>query len=259
MTPACNFSSTLFPYLMDSTSTCLSSSSAEKTSLLYLTFVNIRLYIMLAFRPRERLAEESGSEVMDSTTITSKPWPSNPTTTWKLASLHPEYHNILLPGNLRRTAAWIRDILEPKVACEGPDVLLPDDVLTIHMVFLALQNHHVSQYLLRFSRIHLAVTTVCGRATRWPSKLVDEADRVIAHLEMLFGSLKHIKVQIFGAHGRLSGICDQTDITRDVRILRTPVQGFASSSIEAASLFSLKPSQDLGLLIVRDCQDLRRQ
>jgi hypothetical protein len=133
-----------------------------------------------------------------------------------LSRPQPEYPQLLMPGQLRRTAAWIRDILDPVVAREGPDALRADDVLAIHTLLLALQIYDVSQYALRFSRIHLAVAEICGRATRWPKKLVDESDRVIAYLEVKFGPMKHIKVPLFDLDGRLFGICERSDITRDV-------------------------------------------
>jgi hypothetical protein len=173
---------------------------------------------MFGTRPREHLVKDSESELSDSASFSSKLRRSNLTNIWKTPSLNPEYDYpaALLPGNLRRTTAWIRNILEPKVAYEGPDALLSDDVLTIHTTLLALQDHHLSRYVLRFSRIHLAVATICGRATRWPSKLIEEADRVIAHFELLFGSLKHVKVPIFELDGRLYGICAPSDITRNV-------------------------------------------
>jgi hypothetical protein len=139
-----------------------------------------------------------------------------------LSRIQPDYSELLLPGQLRRTTAWIRDILDPTVAREGPDALRADDVLAIHTLLLVLQTHHVSQYVLRFSRIHLAVTEICGRATRWPKKLVDESDRVMAHLEMKFGSLKHIKAPLFDLDGRLSGVCERSDITKAVSKLGMP-------------------------------------
>jgi hypothetical protein len=209
---------------------------------------------MFGSRPNKRPANEINTAVPILTSFSSKPWTSNPTTTWKNPSLSAEYdyHTILIPGNLRRTTAWIRDILEPKVACEGPDALLSDDALTVHTVLLALQNHDVSLHVLRFSRIHLAVSTICRRATRWPGKLIDEADRVISHFEVLFGPLQRLKVPIFGTDGRLFGICDRTDITRDVSNSLSTKTVVSSASTLKQRLHSAHTSQKFWHFLERE-------
>jgi hypothetical protein len=124
--------------------------------------------------------------------------------------------SILSASNLRETASWIRNDLDPIVAREGPNELNPDDVLTIHSILLALQQHQISLWTLRFSRIHLACSDICGRASRWPARLADEADRVVEHLESFYGRLRDIQCPIFERGGRLWGICDPRDLTRDV-------------------------------------------
>jgi hypothetical protein len=170
---------------------------------------------MFVPRPRELLAIDIELEQSERRHTTSKVWSPTPPS-WKRVPLYPD---ILTPGNLRRTAAWIRDVLDPVVACNGPGVLRADDVLTIHIVLLALQAHQMSLYVLRFSRIHLAVANICGKATRWPKMLIDESDRVIDHLVQMFGPLKDIKLPLFELDGRLHGICGPSEITRDVSFL----------------------------------------
>lgn len=84
---------------------------------------------------------------------------------------------ILSPSDLRETAAWIRDVLDPLVAREGPNELHPDDVLSLHTILLSLQKWTVTRWTLRYSRIGLAILEICGKCTRWPAKLAEEADR----------------------------------------------------------------------------------
>jgi hypothetical protein len=127
-----------------------------------------------------------------------------------------EYPEILNVVNLRMTSAWIRDELDSLMAREGPNELHPDDVLTLHNVFLSLQHHKISLATMQFSRIHLAIADVCGKATRWPRKLVDEADRVVASLEKCYGPLKAIRTPLYEVGGRLHGISEPRDLTRDV-------------------------------------------
>lgn len=126
------------------------------------------------------------------------------------------YPDSLHVVNLRKTSAWIRDELDPLMAREGPNELHPDDVLTLHNVFLDLQQHQVSLATMQFSRIHLAVAEVCGKATRWPKKLADEADRVIMCLEGYYGPLKTVRTPLYEVGGRLHGISEPRDLTRDV-------------------------------------------
>lgn len=87
-----------------------------------------------------------------------------------------ETAEILSPANLREKSAWIRDELDIIVAREGGKELSPDDVLTIHDILVSLKNHTITKWTLRYSRIGLAVETIRGKATRWPTKLADEAD-----------------------------------------------------------------------------------
>jgi hypothetical protein len=119
---------------------------------------------------------------------------------------------------LRKTAAWIRDDLDPLVAREGPQALDPNDVLSLHSLLLDLQMEPISIHLLRTSRIYLAVREICGKATRWPSRLIDEADQVIQAWEATLGPLKNIRTPLYEKGGRLHGICDPSQTEREVRI-----------------------------------------
>lgn len=128
-----------------------------------------------------------------------------------------DYPRSLHVVNLRKMSAWIRDTLDPLMARDGPNALHPDDVLTLHNIFLDLQHHQISLATLQFSRIHLAVSVVCGKATRWPSKLADEADRVILCLQSCHGPLELVQTTpLYEVGGRLHGISEPRHLTKDV-------------------------------------------
>ena len=131
-------------------------------------------------------------------------------------------------AHLRETAAWIRDDLDPLVARDGPQALDPNDVLTLHSLLLQLQVDVVSINLLRHSRIYLAVREICGKATRWPSKLVDEADRLVEYWEDEVGPLKNIRTPLYEKGGRLHGVCKPTQTEREVRDVPRSQNGILS-------------------------------
>lgn len=160
-------------------------------------------------RPREQQHDSETTTASVAQDSTGKNWQ-------RMSWVSQEVPSSIAPENLRKTAAWIRDDLDPLVAREGPQALLLDDVLTIHTLLLALQNVQIGIQALRISRIHLAVAEICGKATRWPAKLADEADRVLAHLEDSYGSLQSIRIPLFENKGRLFGICTAGDNSREV-------------------------------------------
>ena len=122
----------------------------------------------------------------------------------------------LSPLSLRETASWIRDELDQVVSRNGPHVLNADDVITVHSVLISLQKHKISLWTLRFSRIHLALACICGKATRWPTQLADEAEAVIDRFEEWFGRMRDMRSPLFERGGRLYGVCEPEDVTREV-------------------------------------------
>jgi len=69
---------------------------------------------------------------------------------------------------LKALSRWIRDDLDLLVAREGPNVLRPDDVLTLHETFVQLRlSSSITVLDLRATGIHRAVQDICGVATRW--------------------------------------------------------------------------------------------
>ncbi|KAG9376195.1 SAD SRA domain containing protein [Pyrenophora tritici-repentis] len=94
---------------------------------------------------------------------------------------------------LKQIARWIRDELDLLVAREGPDILRPDDVVTLHETFIALrQAQNITVSDLRATGIHIAVRELAGVATRWPGRLCDDCDKIIDIWTARFGSFSDL-------------------------------------------------------------------
>ncbi|KAF9638888.1 hypothetical protein BFW01_g9785 [Lasiodiplodia theobromae] len=119
---------------------------------------------------------------------------------------------------LRQRASWIRDDLDPRISRDGPDCMQPDDVLTLHELFLGLQDADLSISVLRYSRIHVAVLEVAGKATRWPKRLAEECDKIIDVWTKKYGKLSDIRPRLFKPDGRLYGVCTGSELTRDALV-----------------------------------------
>ncbi|KAF2843689.1 hypothetical protein M501DRAFT_1013028 [Patellaria atrata CBS 101060] len=131
----------------------------------------------------------------------------------------PTYHHLYVE-DLAKKASWIRDILDPMIAYDGPDVLGPNDVLELHELFRSLRKYPPTSSALKLSRIHFAVLEVSGKATRWPSRLAFECDEVITTWEKKYGPLRELRPSLFVPGGRLYGICSPHDITREALLSR---------------------------------------
>lgn len=119
---------------------------------------------------------------------------------------------------LKRLATWIRDELDVLVAREGPDILRPDNALTLHEVFVALQQaEHITISDLRATGIHKAVQDIAGVATRWPGRLCDDCDNIISVWKTRFGDFRNLHPFLYGRGGRLEGIASATEYSREVR------------------------------------------
>lgn len=121
---------------------------------------------------------------------------------------------------LRLRAIWIRDVLDPPIARDGPDTMHPNDVLILHELFTQLQRCEVTRCALRFSRIHYAVAEVAGKATRWPSRLADECDKLVERWEGQYGPLRGLRPVLYHSGGRLHGVCAPQDLTREALLRR---------------------------------------
>lgn len=119
---------------------------------------------------------------------------------------------------LKQLARWIRDDLDTLVSREGPGVLRPDDVVTLHEYFVALrQSTSITARDLRATGIHMAVKDVSGIATRWPGRLCDECDKIIQLWTSKFGPFEDLHPFLYGRGGRLEGIGSVNEYTRKVR------------------------------------------
>lgn len=119
---------------------------------------------------------------------------------------------------LKQLAHWIRDDLDLLVARDGPDILRPDDVLTLHELFVTLRHSTTITALdLRATGIHKAVKDVAGIATRWPGRLCDDCDKIITVWTNKFGRFDELHPFLYGRGGRLEGITSMTEYSREVR------------------------------------------
>lgn len=143
---------------------------------------------------------------------------SIPQTSPRPSSLDPEY--------LRQQARWIRDTLDPQVATDGPDALHSDEILTLdELLRKILEDPHVTREDIRYSRMHLAIVEIAGRATRWPKRLIDKCDGIKEIWEGKYGPLKKLGTPLYEAGGRLHGICKPEDLSNDkllVKWLKSP-------------------------------------
>lgn len=138
---------------------------------------------------------------------------------WKLPSRVQKTSTLEL-DYLKNRASWIRDELDPLVAREGPGILRLDTVVTLFKFFEQLRTSHTTLEFLRDSRIHFALLDIAGRATRWPTKLIDKAEEIVHTWELEWGPLAAIRPNVYGPGGRLHGISTPEDLQRDVLLIK---------------------------------------
>lgn len=142
---------------------------------------------------------------------------SSPLTVSTTRTSTPPNSTDLSRPRLKQIAKLIRDELDLRVAREGPDVLRPDDVLNLHEIFVALRHaQSITVSDLRATGIHKAVQDIAGVATRWPSRLCDDCDRIIEIWSVKFGSFGEIHPFLYGRGGRLEGIASVHEQSREV-------------------------------------------
>lgn len=139
--------------------------------------------------------------------------PGSPT---KKSPVRSEQASILDLQYLKSRVSWIRDELDPLVARDGPDTLRPDTVIILFKFFEQLRTCQLTQEAIRDSRIHLALIEISRRATRWPVRLIEEAEEIILKWESEWGPLSNIKVNLYDTGGRLHGISTPEDIQREL-------------------------------------------
>jgi hypothetical protein len=98
------------------------------------------------------------------------------------------------PQHLTRMAHWIRNTLDLQIAQSGPEALNSNDLLDIDSFLRSLLSYAggLSLETLRSTRIHLAVLEICGRATRWPLKVIERAEAIGQVWENRYGVLSGI-------------------------------------------------------------------
>lgn len=131
---------------------------------------------------------------------------------------------------LRKQAHWLRNELDSRIARDGPDALRSDEVQIVGELFRRLLAASITVDDLRYSRIHLAVSEIAGRGTRWPKGLIERCEALREAWETAYGSLKSIGVLLYEPGGRLHGICSPEDLNKDrlfIKWLKSPATPFS--------------------------------
>lgn len=118
--------------------------------------------------------------------------------------------------HLTKMTHWIRNTLDLQIAQSGPEALSANDLLDIDSFLRSLLSYAggISLETLRSSRIHLAMLDICGRATRWPLKVIERADAIGQVWEERYGVLSGI-----GWDARVDG-WDEVVGNRESTVLR---------------------------------------
>ncbi|EME47406.1 hypothetical protein DOTSEDRAFT_31847 [Dothistroma septosporum NZE10] len=124
------------------------------------------------------------------------------------------------PEYLRHRARWIRDILDPQVARDGADALHSDEALTLDELLRRLLDHDMSLADIRFTRMHLAISEISGKATRWPKKLIDRCEAIKVVWEAKYGPLKTLGTPLYEPRGRLHDICRPEDLNKEKLLVK---------------------------------------
>lgn len=165
--------------------------------------------------------------------------------------MHPTTPVNISRSRLKQLATWIRDDLDILVAREGPDILRSDDVLFLHEIFVNLrQADTITALDLRATGIHKAVQDIAGVATRWPSRLCDDCDKIVSIWQAKFGSFRDLHPLLYGRGGRLEGIANVTEHSREVDTVPT---GLLSHVL----ILTCRPSSTggLGLALIKSIPD----
>lgn len=128
--------------------------------------------------------------------------------------------SIFTPQSLLQQSRWIRDDLDPQVARNGPNALRSDDLLVLDQFLRRLQASKLTLDDIRYSRLHLAMLSISGLATRWPNKLIERADELRTDWEALYGPLKTWGTPLYEKGGRLNGLCKAEDVHNEMLIAK---------------------------------------
>ncbi|KXT04541.1 hypothetical protein AC578_8663 [Pseudocercospora eumusae] len=139
--------------------------------------------------------------------------------------------------DLRKQARWIRDTLDPQVAQDGPDALHSDDILTLDELLRGLLDSGLGAEDIRYSRIHLAVNAISGKATRWPRKLIDRCESLRTTWEQSYGPLGELGTPLYEPGGRLHGICKPEDLSKEKLL----VKWMRTAGVKISPMVARKP------------------
>ena len=145
------------------------------------------------------------------------------------------------PEFLRRQVHWLRNELDPRIARDGPDALHSDEVLMADEFFRRLINANISAQDIRYSRVHLAVSEIVGKGTRWPKRLIERCEALKTAWEAVYGPLKDVGILLYEPGGRLHGICEPEDLDSGKLIMKW----IKSPSVKVSPISALR-SGDLG-------------
>lgn len=139
--------------------------------------------------------------------------------------------------HLRKQARWIRDTLDPQVAQDGPDALHSDDILTLDELLRGLLGSGLGVEDIRYSRMHLAVNAIAGKATRWPRKLIDRCESLKHVWEESYGPLEELGTPLYEPGGRLHGICKPEDLSKEKLL----VKWMRTAGVKISPIVARKP------------------
>jgi hypothetical protein len=125
------------------------------------------------------------------------------------------------PDYLKLRARWIRDTLDPQIARDGPDALASNEMLELDDLIRQLQSAKLTTYQIQYSRIHLAILDISGRATRWPGLLIDRCDDLLVQWEERYGW--HVKLMgtlLYELGGRLHEVCRPEDVKKEMLLAK---------------------------------------
>ena len=147
-------------------------------------------------------------------------------------------------ANLTERAQWIRDKLDPQMADRGPNVLSSDEVVILYQLLEALRRSPPPASIIRRSRIHFAILLISARATRWPSRIITEADVIIEEWTKRYGPLSQLRPPLYEEGGRLYNISTPLDLNKEVLNIKWTRQfGIDSRHAYQVGNLGFKPGQ----------------
>lgn len=112
---------------------------------------------------------------------------------------------IFVRDDLRLHARYIRDTLVPILTREHK--ISDSETALVHFIFKRLKSTTMTLDLLRYSRMEKALMVIVATgASWWPIEVVVSAEEMIQKWEDQLGPLKDLRVDLYGAGGKLEGL-----------------------------------------------------